>query len=126
MTVFDPQGSLQRPCLTSFRKKFTFYMRKKNQNFTNHSMDLSNTFSPSNCLKKVMSSYCAKVVKVPRIMLKLILEKKKKKKRAFFPKAEFLQKCALKSSHTLAFYPNLCPVYEKSQHAEDLGHMKIN
>ena len=32
----------------------------------------------------------------------------------------------LNSSHTLAYNPHARLAYEKSQHAEDFGHIKIN
>ena len=32
----------------------------------------------------------------------------------------------LNSSHTVAYNPNTRRVYEKSQHAEDVGRIKIN
>ena len=32
----------------------------------------------------------------------------------------------LNSSHTLVYNPNACLAYEKSQHAEDFGRIKIN
>ena len=40
---------------------------------------------------------------------------------------KFLQQYAgLNSSHTLAYNPNARRAYEKSQHAEDFGRIKIN
>ena len=33
--------------------------------------------------------------------------------------------CTLNSSHTVAYHPNARRAYEKSQHAEDFGHIKI-
>ena len=34
--------------------------------------------------------------------------------------------CTLNSSHTLAYKPNARRAYEKSQHAEDFGHITLN
>ena len=38
----------------------------------------------------------------------------------------FISSRMLNSSHTLADNQNVCRAYEKSHHAEDFGHIKIN